>query len=133
GTFEGWLHRITTNLFLDRVRRRQRIRFDALSEESAARIPSARPGPEAAYEANHLDDDVPRALDSLNPQFRAAVVLSDIEGSADEEVAQTLGIKLGTVRSRIHRGRAQLREALAHRAPRQPAPRPAPRALPALG
>ncbi|HLS39791.1 MAG TPA: RNA polymerase sigma factor SigE [Ornithinicoccus sp.] len=133
GTFEGWLHRITTNLFLDRVRRRQRIRFDALSEESAARIPSARPGPEAAYEANHLDDDVQRALDSLNPQFRAAVVLSDIEGYSYEEVAQTLGIKLGTVRSRIHRGRAQLREALAHRAPRQPAPRPAPRALPALG
>src|SRR5690606_30115193 len=40
GTFEGWLHRITTNLFLDRVRRKQRIRFDALSDEAAARLPS---------------------------------------------------------------------------------------------
>ena len=55
------------------------------------------------------------ALDALAPQFRAAVVLCDIEGLSYEEVAVTLGVKLGTVRSRIHRGRAQLREALAHR------------------
>lgn len=117
GTFEGWLHRITTNVFLDRMRRKQRIRFDALTDESAARIPSVRLGPEAAYEANHFDDDVQRALDDLAPQFRAAVVLCDIEGYSYEEVAETLGVKLGTVRSRIHRGRAHLREALAHRAP----------------
>ena len=58
-----------------------------------------------------------RALDALAPDFRAAVVLCDIEGLSYEEIAATLGIKLGTVRSRIHRGRAQLREALAHRAP----------------
>ena len=55
-----------------------------------------------------------------SPDFRAAVVLCDIEGLSYEEIAATLGIKLGTVRSRIHRGRAQLREALAHRAPRGP-------------
>ncbi len=122
GTFEGWLHRITTNVFLDRMRRKQRIRMDALSEESAARLPSRGAGPEQAYDDTHLDDDVQRALDALSPDFRAAVVLCDIEGLSYEEVAATLGIKLGTVRSRIHRGRAQLREALAHRAP---APRPA--------
>src|SRR5699024_4230634 len=46
GTFEGWLHRITTNLFLDRVRRRQRIRFDALSDETSARHPSRLREPE---------------------------------------------------------------------------------------
>ncbi len=119
GTFEGWLHRITTNLFLDRARRRQRIRFDALSEDAAARIRSTTPGPEEAFAASHLDDDVQRALDALAPQFRAAVVLSDIEGFTYEEVSQTLGIKLGTVRSRIHRGRSQLRQALAHRAPQR--------------
>ncbi len=133
GTFEGWLHRITTNLFLDKARRKQRIRFDALSEDAAARIPSRSLGPEAAYDATHFDDDVQRALDSLSPQFRAAVVLSDIEGFTYEEVAQTLGIKLGTVRSRIHRGRAQLRQQLAHRAP-QPARRgPTTAPLPVLG
>ena len=64
-----------------------------------------------------LDHDVAAALASLPPEFRAAVVLCDIEGLTYEEIAATLGIKLGTVRSRIHRGRVQLREALAHLAP----------------
>ena len=117
GTFEGWLHRITTNVFLDKMRRKQRIRFDALSDESAARLPSREVGPEQSYADGHFDDDVQRALDSLAPDFRAAVVLCDIEGLSYEEIAATLDIKLGTVRSRIHRGRSQLREALAHRAP----------------
>ncbi|HET7476666.1 MAG TPA: RNA polymerase sigma factor SigE [Dermatophilaceae bacterium] len=117
GTFEGWLHRITTNVFLDRMRRKQRIRFDALSDEAAARLRSSDAGPEQHYAETHFDDDVQRALDALSPEFRAAVVLCDIEGLSYEEIAATLGIKLGTVRSRIHRGRAQLREALAHRAP----------------
>ena len=62
------------------------------------------------------------ALDALSPEFRVAVVLCDIEGLTYEEIAATLGIKLGTVRSRIHRGRVQLREALAHLAPRRPGP-----------
>ena len=61
------------------------------------------------------------ALDALSPEFRVAVVLCDIEGLTYEEIAATLGIKLGTVRSRIHRGRVQLRQALAHLAPRRPA------------
>ena len=117
GTFEGWLHRITTNVFLDRMRRKQRIRFDALSDEAAARLQSRDLGPEQHYTETHFDDDVQRALDGLSPEFRAAVVLCDIEGLSYEEIAATLGIKLGTVRSRIHRGRAQLRDALAHRAP----------------
>ncbi len=108
---------ITTNVFLDRMRRKQRIRFDALSEESAARLPSREAGPEQVYDATHFDDDVQLALDALPPDFRAAVVLCDIEGLSYEEIATNLGIKLGTVRSRIHRGRALLREALAHRAP----------------
>ncbi|MGZ4508947.1 MAG: sigma-70 family RNA polymerase sigma factor, partial [Blastococcus sp.] len=48
GTFEGWLHRITTNLFLDMVRRRQRIRFDALPEDTE-RLPGTAPSPEQVY------------------------------------------------------------------------------------
>jgi RNA polymerase sigma factor (sigma-70 family) len=117
GTFEGWLHRITTNLFLDQVRRKQRIRFDGLADDAAERLPGREPGPAQVYDERHFDDDVQRALDALAPDFRAAVVLCDIEGLSYEEIAATLDIKLGTVRSRIHRGRAQLREALAHRAP----------------
>ena len=117
GTFEGWLHRITTNVFLDQARRKQRIRFDALSEEASARLASPAAGPEQQVHDGMFEDDIQRALDALPPDFRAAVVLCDIEGLSYEEIAATLDIKLGTVRSRIHRGRAQLREALAHRAP----------------
>lgn len=122
GTFEGWLHRITVNLFLDSVRRKQRIRFDALADDAHDRLPGSEAGPERAFEHGNLDYDVQDALNRLPPDFRAAVVLCDIEGLSYEEIAATLGIKLGTVRSRIHRGRAQLRELLAHRAPVSPSP-----------
>lgn len=118
GTFEGWLHRITTNLFLDQVRRRRRIRMDPLGEDAGDVVGPAGLGtPERGFEHANLDQDVQRALDALSPEYRAAVVLCDIEGLSYEEIAVTLGIKLGTVRSRIHRARAQLRESLAHRAP----------------
>jgi RNA polymerase sigma factor (sigma-70 family) len=117
GTFEGWLHRITTNLFLDQARRKQRIRFDALSDERASRLHSAQPPPDSAYADQTFDDDIERALSTLPPEFRAAVVLCDVEGLSYDEIAQILDAKLGTVRSRIHRGRSMLREALAHRAP----------------
>ena len=116
GTFEGWLHRITTNLFLDQARRKQRIRFDALSDERAARLTSDAT-PHGYFDDRTFDDDVERALAQLPPDFRAAVVLCDIEGLSYEEIAEILDAKLGTVRSRIHRGRAMLRKALAHRAP----------------
>ncbi|EFG09079.1 RNA polymerase sigma factor SigE [Streptomyces clavuligerus] len=117
GTFEGWLHRITTNLFLDMVRRKQRIRFDALGDDAAERLPSREPSPQQVFNDSHFDADVQQALDTLAPEFRAAVVLCDIEGLSYEEIAATLGVKLGTVRSRIHRGRSHLRKALKHRSP----------------
>ena len=65
----------------------------------------------------HLDPEIQPALDALPADFRVAVVLCDLEQLSYEEIAATLGIKVGTVRSRIHRGRVLLREALAHRAP----------------
>src|SRR3990170_7302952 len=65
GTMEGWLHRITTNLFLDQARRKQRIRFDALSDERADRLTSASASPDAAYADRTFDDDVELALASL--------------------------------------------------------------------
>lgn len=117
GTFEGWLHRITTNLFLDQARRRQRIRFDALVDGAESRLPSALPSPDALLLDQTFDADVEAALTALAPEYRAAVVLCDIEGLSYDEIADVLGLKLGTVRSRIHRGRSQLRKALAHRAP----------------
>nr|WP_294693231.1 RNA polymerase sigma factor SigE [uncultured Friedmanniella sp.] len=117
GTFEGWLHRITTNLFLDGARRRQKIRFDRMVEGSAERLPSTWPTPSEQLADADLDHDVAAALAALSPEFRAAVVLCDIEGLTYEEISDVLGIKIGTVRSRIHRARAQLRTALAHRRP----------------
>jgi RNA polymerase sigma-70 factor (ECF subfamily) len=120
GTFEGWLHRITTNLFLDGARRRQKIRFDGLAEGSADRLPSAWPTPSEALADADLDHDVAAALAALPPEFRAAVVLCDIEGLSYEEISEVLDVKIGTVRSRIHRGRAQLRAALDHRRPTGP-------------
>jgi RNA polymerase sigma factor (sigma-70 family) len=117
GTFEGWLHRITTNLFLDQARRKARIRFDALADDADAWMPGRVPSPDAQVVDGMLDDDIEVALAALPPEFRAAVVLCDIEGLSYDEIADVLGVKLGTVRSRIHRGRKMLRAALAHRAP----------------
>jgi RNA polymerase sigma factor (sigma-70 family) len=120
GSFEGWLHRITTNLFLDHARRRSRIRFDSLGafgDDPEARLPGRALPPDHQVLDGLFDADVEAALGALAPEFRAAVVLCDIEGLSYEEIASVLGLKLGTVRSRIHRGRAQLRRALAHRAP----------------
>jgi RNA polymerase sigma-70 factor (ECF subfamily) len=117
GTFEGWLHRITTNLFLDQARRKSKIRFDALADDADSRIPSRALAPDTQVLDGLFDEDVEQALAALPPDFRAAVVLCDIEGLSYEEIADVLSLKLGTVRSRIHRGRTMLRKALAHRAP----------------
>ena len=118
GTFEGWLHRITTNLFLDLARRRSRLRMEGLPEDTD-RLPSTGPSPEQVYQDTHLDPDLQAALDELPPEFRAAVVLCDVEGLSYEEIGTTLDVKLGTVRSRIHRGRQMLKAAM--EASREPA------------
>lgn len=117
GNFNGWIHRITTNLFLDRMRRRSRIRIDPFGEGGEERLEGREPLPELAVHDAGFDPDIDRALAALSEEFRVAVVLCDVEGLTYEEISDVLGIKLGTVRSRIHRGRTQLRTALAHRAP----------------
>lgn len=114
GTFEGWLHRITTNLFLDMVRRRTKIRMEALPDDYD-RVPGVDRNPEQIFHDSVLDVELQAALASLAPEFRAAVVLCDIEGLTYEEIGTTLGVKMGTVRSRIHRGRQQIRDYLADR------------------
>jgi RNA polymerase sigma-70 factor (ECF subfamily) len=117
GSVHAWVRRITTNIFLDQARRRSRIRFDAFLDGAEDQVVTSAEGPEASFERAHLDVDVATALSALPPDYRAAVVLCDLEGYSYQEVAETLGLKLGTVRSRIHRGRTLLREALPHRAP----------------
>ncbi|MFB9305182.1 RNA polymerase sigma factor SigE [Kibdelosporangium philippinense] len=114
GTFEGWLHRITTNLFLDMARRRSRLRMEGLPDDTD-RLAGDDPSPEQVWTDAHLDPDLQASLDELPPEFRAAVVLCDVEGLSYEEIGATLGVKLGTVRSRIHRGRQALRVALERR------------------
>ena len=112
GTFEGWLHRITTNVFLDKMRRKQRIRFDALPEDAAGRMASREPGPEQTYHDTHFDDDVQRALDALPDDFRTAVVLCDVQGLSYKEIADIMECPVGTVMSRLFRGRKLLAASL---------------------
>ena len=64
GTFEGWLHRITTNLFLDMVRRRARLRMEGLPDDTD-RLPGGDPSPEQVWSDAHLDPDLQAALDAL--------------------------------------------------------------------
>jgi len=113
GTFEGWLYRITKNLFLDSVRRRRRFRMEPLPEEEWRAPVSAEPGPADVVERRMLEARLERGLRRLGDEFRLAVVLCDVQGLSYEEIAAATGWPLGTVRSRIHRGRKQLRDFLA--------------------
>ncbi|MGH3442846.1 MAG: sigma-70 family RNA polymerase sigma factor [Nitriliruptorales bacterium] len=118
GTFEGWLYRITKNLFLDRVRRRKRVILESLPEEEWRQPEEERPGPAERLDLGMLRGDIEAALIDLPPDFRTAVVLCDVEGLTYEEIADAAGWPLGTVRSRIHRGRRLLRAQLEERARR---------------
>ncbi len=110
GSMEGWLSRITTNAFLDEVRRRRRHPTEALPGEPGPALAS----PDAAGDlaASALPEDLQAALRALPEDFRVAVVLCDVVGLPYAEIAEHLGVPVGTVRSRIHRGRRALREAL---------------------
>jgi RNA polymerase sigma-70 factor, ECF subfamily len=112
GSFEGWLWRITRNAFLDDIRRQKRRptaplpddveRWDRASSESA----------DVEYARISLGDDIQKALLQLPIDFREAVVLCDVVGLSYEEIAQACAVPIGTVRSRIHRGRKMLKETL---------------------
>ena len=112
GTFEGWLYRITKNLFLDKVRRQRRIRWEGLPEEEWKQPEDEGPGPEDHLETGVLRADIEQAITQLPPDFRTAVVLCDVQGLSYDEIAEATGWPLGTVRSRIHRGRKLLRKQL---------------------
>lgn len=111
GSLEGWLSRITTNAFLDEVRRRKRRPTHALPEEPDALLASGD-DVESTVASSTLPKELQAALTALPDDFRVAVVLCDVVGLRYQEIAAHLGVPVGTVRSRIHRGRSQLRQAL---------------------
>ena len=105
------MSRITTNAFLDEVRRRKRRPTVALPDDPD-RVLASADDVEAALAAVTLPDDIQAALRSLPDDFRVAIVLCDVVGLPYDEIAEQLGVPIGTVRSRIHRGRAALRGVL---------------------
>lgn len=120
--FTGWLFRIMTNLHIDSVRRKGRIKTTSLDHgggdgTASWDIADEDASPERPLMRTEVDAPMQEALGRMTPAFRAAVLLADVEGMAYEEIADTMGISLGTVRSRIHRGRKQLRDYLVTKYP----------------
>jgi len=118
--FRAWMLRILRNTHINRYRKKQRsvstVEWEGLGDESSAPgglESSSLPGLEAEVLRKVPDEGIVPALDALPEEFRIAVVLSDIHQYSYDEIAEELDIPLGTVRSRIFRGRKRLRESLA--------------------
>ena len=111
GSLEGWLARITTNAFYDDVRRRQRRPTVALPDDPD-RVVAGAPSADVAAAQDRLPEHIQEALRELPEDFRAAVVLCDVVGLRYDEIADITEAPVGTVRSRIHRGRLALRDLL---------------------
>ncbi len=112
GSFEGWLWRITRNAFLDEVRRRNRRPTFPIPEDIDRWDIASTPPADVEYSRISIGDDIQKALLELPYEFREAVVLCDIVGLSYEEIANAVAVPIGTVRSRIHRGRKLLVELL---------------------
>ena len=112
GSMEAWLSRITTNAFLDEVRRKKRRPLEVVPD-LPDRVIGTEQEPLDVLDTSRLPDHIQDALKALPIEFRSAVVLCDVVGLNYQEIAESLDVPVGTVRSRIHRGRAQLRAMLA--------------------
>jgi RNA polymerase sigma-70 factor (ECF subfamily) len=108
GSFEGWLWRITRNAFLDGVRKKKRRPTTELPDEDRGGFGHS-PSPDEVLASIRLSDDVQAALLKLPIEFRECVVMCDVVGLTYDEIATAIDAPVGTVRSRIHRGRKQLR------------------------
>jgi RNA polymerase sigma-70 factor, ECF subfamily len=121
----AWLHTILANTFINGYRKRRREQVAPLGTDfredwQGSADPLSPPAKSAEAEAMErlADSDILRALRDLPEEFRVAVYLADIEGYRYKEVAEIMGTPIGTVMSRLHRGRGKLREKLAGYAPR---------------
>ncbi|MDO8585733.1 MAG: sigma-70 family RNA polymerase sigma factor [Armatimonadota bacterium] len=117
--FENWLYRIMSNVFVDMLRRRPKVQIRSFDQpiqtedgEATMEIADLAPTPEESVLSNELDARIQSALMTMPEEFRLAVVYADIEGLSYEEIADAMRCSIGTVRSRLHRGRKILRERL---------------------
>lgn len=110
-SFRSWLLQVTRNTFRDRLRshQQQRVKVQRLAEQP---VPAAPADPEQTLLAKQTRAQLQAALSRLEPQFREVVVLFDLQGFAYREIAEICGVPMGTVKSRLRRGRDGLRRLL---------------------
>jgi RNA polymerase sigma-70 factor (ECF subfamily) len=119
--FDNWLYKIMSNLFVDDLRRKPKAKMQSLdqpldggrNEDVYLEISDFGSNPERIMMTDELDEHIQRALNALPGDFRMTVVLADIEGMSYEEISIVMRCSLGTVRSRLHRGRKLLRAKIA--------------------
>lgn len=112
--FTSWLYRIMTNIHIDAVRRHSRLRTVSIDQTGtdsgqAWELADEQSRSDSSLMEDQLDEPFQLGLKAMTPEFRMAVILADIEGMSYEEIALIMETSVGTVRSRIHRGRKQLR------------------------
>jgi len=113
--FASWLFRIMTNVHIDTARKRARLKTVSLESGHDNRtweFADENSGADQGLLQEELEEPIQLGLKSMTPEFRTAVLLADVEGMSYEEIADVMATSIGTVRSRIHRGRKQLRQYL---------------------